>query len=70
MNFLKVNLLNIVRQIDDIDDFHNLCRTNKEIFKICPNNCDPFYFKDISGIELQQFKEILIKKFHNVVEIM
>ena len=44
-----------------LDQLWKRDESSKEIFKICPNNCDPFYFKDISGIELQQFKEILIK---------
>ena len=33
----------------------------QELIKSCPNNCIEFCFKEISGLELQQFKEILVK---------
>ena len=61
MNFLKVNLLNIVRHIDDIDDFHNLCRTNKEIFKICKyySNIICKYFLDIFNVSYTHDRDFI-----------
>lgn len=44
-----------------LDKFWKREQDLQQLIKSCPNNCNPFHFKEISGIELHQFKEILIK---------
>jgi hypothetical protein len=44
-----------------LEQFWKKDEQTQELIKSCPNNCTEFCFKDISGLELQQFKEILVK---------
>jgi hypothetical protein len=44
-----------------LEQFWKKNEQSQELVKSCPNNCNEFCFKDITGLELQQFKEILVK---------
>ena len=61
MSVLKINLLNIIKQLNSIEDFNNLCQCDKYIFNMCK-----YYRNTICKHFLYKYNVL----YHNVTDFI